>query len=338
LAYGEYYRDVVDYLKRNDPDIMQIEQFPHSALIPSIFNSKYNGGLHCKLLTRFHGFTDSSFGNFSLVGKGIQKQCIKASDGIISVSPIVAKNIREQYGVSSHLNPAIGVDTDKFKPMDIDECKEICGLDKNKKYMIYVGRNSRGKNINELIIGAAIVKREYDIDTIVIGDYIKSKYITNFGYVENDILPYYYNSSEFMCYPSFNEGFGIAIAECLACGVPVMLDRDVGLLLWLRCGEQLNNYVNDTIVHYIEQKFIHTPFFGFYKFPFGSCIADDFTSMSFKHHVEEILKNKNENYYWISRFAMNSYMKKMFGVDRVVNDLIQIHKLTMENNTVDKVN
>ena len=65
MAYGEYYRDSVDYLKNNKPDIIQIEQFPHSAVVPCMFNNKCSSSNSCKLLTRFHGFTDSSFGNFS---------------------------------------------------------------------------------------------------------------------------------------------------------------------------------------------------------------------------------------------------------------------------------
>ena len=340
LSYGEYYKDVIEYLKRTDSDIMQIEQFPHSAIIPSIFNNKYNGSGSHKLLTRFHGFTDSSFGDFSFINKNIQKQCIGASDGIISVSPAVGENIYKKYGVGSYINPVIGIDTDKFRPMDIDECKEICGLDKNKKYMIYVGRNSRGKNTNGIITSALIAKKCYGIETIIVGDYINSKYVKNIGYVKNENLPYYYNSAEFMCYPSFNEGFGIAIAECLACGVPVVVRYDCGFLSWFGDRKFFDNKLERLLSNHIEHNFIYSTSFE-YVWVSKECSnsSHDYGEMRFKKIIDEILKNKNDDNIFHSSSNINAYMKKMFGVDKVINDLVKIHKLTMgEDYEGEKVN
>ena len=330
VAYGEYYRDSVDYLKKNDSDILQVEQFPHSAIIPSIFKSKYNGNDRNKLITRFHGFTDSSFGDFLFINRNIQKQCITASNSIISVSPLVADNVFKKYGVESHINPVIGVDTDKFRPMDTDECKEICGLDKNKKYMIYAGRNSRGKNIEGLVSSATIAKKCYGVETIIVGDYINSKHVKNIGYIKNDVLPYYYNSAEFMCYPSYNEGFGMAIAECLSCGIPTIVRYDCGFLSYFGDRKFFDDKFKRLIYNHTKNNFIYSTLFNYFWLS-KKCgnQSHDYGEMHFKKIVGEILENKNNDNILGSPENINNFMKRMFGIDKVINDLMEIHKLTM---------
>jgi glycosyltransferase involved in cell wall biosynthesis len=42
------------------------------------------------------------------------------------------------------------------------------------------------------------------------------------GYVSGEELPLWYNSAEVFVYPSLYEGFGIPVAEALACGCPIV--------------------------------------------------------------------------------------------------------------------
>ena len=336
LSYGEYYKDSVDYLKRNRSDIMQVEQFPHSCLIPSIFNNKYNGTSSYKMLTRFHGFTDSAFGNFG-VNRELQQYCIDASNGIVSVSPLVSDYLYNQYNVKSHLNPAIGIDTDKFKPMNMYDAMDKCGLDNNKNYMIYVGRNSRGKNVGNLIMTAMILKKEYDIDTIVIGDRINSKYIQNIGYVDNDMLPYYYNSAMFMCYPSMNEGFGVAIAECLACAVPVIMQIDVGFLSWFKDVKKCGRDINSVFFKYLTPSNFIYEFDYKYKHNHLKMMRNDVKNWSLSLHVDSVLEQLDDR---LDNFKdkkdVNEYIKNKFGVDRVIDDLMKIHKHTLDGDEICK--
>ena len=42
------------------------------------------------------------------------------------------------------------------------------------------------------------------------------------GFVPADVLPWLYNAASLFVYPSFYEGFGIPLAEAMACGVPAI--------------------------------------------------------------------------------------------------------------------
>ena len=42
------------------------------------------------------------------------------------------------------------------------------------------------------------------------------------GFIPSKDLPYFYNASEMLVYPSFYEGFGLPPIEAMACGTPVI--------------------------------------------------------------------------------------------------------------------
>jgi glycosyltransferase involved in cell wall biosynthesis len=46
--------------------------------------------------------------------------------------------------------------------------------------------------------------------------------VVNAGYVEDGELPRYYAMADLFVFPSLLEGFGLPIAEALACGTPVV--------------------------------------------------------------------------------------------------------------------
>ncbi|MBQ9453550.1 MAG: glycosyltransferase family 4 protein, partial [Desulfovibrio sp.] len=50
------------------------------------------------------------------------------------------------------------------------------------------------------------------------------------GYVPDTELAALYNLAEFMAYPSWYEGFGLPVAEAMACGCPVMTSNDPAIL------------------------------------------------------------------------------------------------------------
>ncbi len=49
------------------------------------------------------------------------------------------------------------------------------------------------------------------------------------GYVGNDELPLWYNTSEVFVYPSVYEGFGMPVLEAMACGVPTIVSDSSSL-------------------------------------------------------------------------------------------------------------
>jgi glycosyltransferase involved in cell wall biosynthesis len=50
------------------------------------------------------------------------------------------------------------------------------------------------------------------------------------GYVRNEDLPLWYNAASAFVYPSLYEGFGLPVAEAMACGCPVLTARNSSLV------------------------------------------------------------------------------------------------------------
>lgn len=117
-----------------------------------------------------------------------------------------------------------GADVDLFKPQE----------DVEKEYdVVFVGRLSKEKNI-ELLIS---VFRNIDGTLLLIGDgpcretYEKliatlEKKVTIMGWTKNRYLPEYLNKCKIFVNPSPSEGSGRAVAEAMACGLPVIVMKN----------------------------------------------------------------------------------------------------------------
>lgn len=108
------------------------------------------------------------------------------------------------------------------------------------KFLLYVGRMERKKNIYNLIEGFAIFKennKESQEKLILIGSagfgYDEMRYMIEELSLENDViilgwveeldLPFIFNKAQIFVFPSLYEGFGIPVLQAMACGTPVLL-------------------------------------------------------------------------------------------------------------------
>ncbi len=132
--------------------------------------------------------------------------------------------------------PAIYVDLDIFKPMDLE-----------KKYnLIFIGRLAKNKGLNLLINAFKILHSTYYLlnsKLLIVGggplkDSLKSK-IKSLK-LENNIIFYGWakdsqeiakllNQSKILVMPSYNEGGPRVIIEAMACGIPI-LATSVGIV------------------------------------------------------------------------------------------------------------
>jgi glycosyltransferase involved in cell wall biosynthesis len=120
----------------------------------------------------------------------------------------------------------------------------------NCKYLIgMVGRLDDIKN-HALIINS-IQKLGNDYGLLCIGNGSKNiiKYVSQnnlkniyfLGNIENTLLPYYYNSFDLVCHPSFQEGFGIANIEALMCGSVLLTSNRPAMNFYIE--HKINGYL-----------------------------------------------------------------------------------------------
>ena len=97
----------------------------------------------------------------------------------------------------------VGIDLQRFRPIDRREARERLGLDPDRPYLLFPHDPSRP------------LKR-FDRAREAAGDTT----LLTMGSVPPDEVPYWINASNAVLVPSQAEGFGLSVIEALACGVP----------------------------------------------------------------------------------------------------------------------
>jgi glycosyltransferase involved in cell wall biosynthesis len=175
------------------------------------------------------------------------KLTAKRSDMIISVSGNLKKEIVNflkvpenhvvvvQHGVSDMFSPVQRVDL-------LNDCKKKYGI--KDEYILFVGNNVPGKNLENLVSAFNHLKRKYNIphQLVLVGsiDLLKGrkelllaaiqqateieidKDIVFTGFVEHTELPSLYSGASVFVFPSYCESFGMPLLEAMACGTPVV--------------------------------------------------------------------------------------------------------------------
>ena len=99
----------------------------------------------------------------------------------------------------------VGIDTARFRPIPRGEARTHLGLDPDGTYLLFPHDPSRplkGFPRAQEVAG--------DVPLLTMGD------------VPPDQVPYMINAANAVLVPSLDEGFGLAVIEALACGVPVI--------------------------------------------------------------------------------------------------------------------
>lgn len=117
----------------------------------------------------------------------------------------------------------------------LKDFKKRFGLD---KYILYVGRLSRIKNVMRLVKAFALIKDKTDYSLLVIGkdesgilteadNFIKNSGMQNrvkfIERLEENEVQYAYKGARLFIQPSYSEGFGLPAVEAMACGIPCVL-------------------------------------------------------------------------------------------------------------------
>lgn len=200
-----------------------------------------------KLIITVHGPDIFTYLN-SLALRQLISQAFIKCDKIIAVSTLLKKHIIKALGVEGNKIAVIpnGVDTTCFRPiMEREDIEKKLGLPANVKRIIYVGWLIKSKGVEDLLQAfESIAGNRNDLELCLVGGYTGSAWEKEYneivekvkssqfsgrirlvGTISNAELPFWLNASDFLILPSRLEGFGVALIEALACGLPVISTR-----------------------------------------------------------------------------------------------------------------
>jgi glycosyltransferase involved in cell wall biosynthesis len=140
-----------------------------------------------------------------------------------------------------------GVNLKKFdaEAFDKNDVRKSLNIKESTVVLIYVGRVTKDKGIDELVSAFSNLKKQgySDLLLLLVGplelnangldentlENIKSNIdIKSVGYVDNPEK--YLVASDLFCIPSYREGFGTVVIEAAAMGIPSVATRVVGLV------------------------------------------------------------------------------------------------------------
>ncbi len=170
------------------------------------------------------------------------KKLVSRLDYFFACSGFNATQIEQYCGIRPQVLPN-GVNTELFRPLPANQVlKQNLGIKEGERIIVSACRLVGWKGINYAIKAVDILKRKgHNARYCIIGDGEGRKELENLassldlkehvlflGNIPNVNLPEYYSIADLAVFPSVaDETFGIAIAEAMACGVPI-ITTDVG--------------------------------------------------------------------------------------------------------------
>ena len=144
----------------------------------------------------------------------------------------------------------IGVDTERFRPLDRAEARSRLGIPTDEETLLYVGRLDRIKGADVLLRAAGLLAGRLRVRFVggeVDADYASglralatelniADRVSWIGSVPNDELPWHYAAADVVIVPSYSESYSIVAAEAMACGTPVVASNVPGPASFIEDG------------------------------------------------------------------------------------------------------
>jgi glycosyltransferase involved in cell wall biosynthesis len=137
----------------------------------------------------------------------ITKAALGRMDLVAAASEELAAAVRAKRPGTDVAVLPIGVDLDRFRPLDRRESRARLGLDANAPLALFPADPERPEKRADLAREAA--------------QHAGAQLLT-LGHVPPDEVPHWINAADVVLVPSDREGFGLAVVEALACDVPVI--------------------------------------------------------------------------------------------------------------------
>jgi glycosyltransferase involved in cell wall biosynthesis len=164
---------------------------------------------------------------YRLVERHYDGWSIRAADAVVCVSRYTQRQVEQTYGKRDSVLVFDGIDTDVFVPTP-GYARSDTGLPRSdaRIRLLFVGNNTRRKGFDLLPRIMDLLPPEYVLyyngGFQRTGDLPPHPRMISIGSPDRAGLVAAYQSCDMLLFPSRLEGFGIAPAEALACGRPVI--------------------------------------------------------------------------------------------------------------------
>jgi len=267
------------FIRRYRPDIVNAGT-PKAAFI--CMTAAWICRVPVRIFT-FHGMRSSTLtGIRRRIVSGTEKVSAALAHKVIAVSPSLRKEAEAQGIIARGKclvllrGSANGIDLERFsyhnKEAAVLQLKKQLGVPEHHFVLGFAGRLTRDKGVAELYEAYRLLKQQHDIIMILAGpgeagDALpaslmkalkEDRHIICTGFVPD--IEYYYPLFDVLALPSYREGWGNAIIEAAAMGVPAVatdvtgcrdavVDGVTGLLCRARSAQDLADKIAYYILH-----------------------------------------------------------------------------------------
>jgi glycosyltransferase involved in cell wall biosynthesis len=175
--------------------------------------------------------------------QAVERDALGTSGYFVFVSNKTQSTILSKHKIVPDKHTVIpnGIDLQKFRLLDRNECRHKLNLSQDKTILLTVGSLSKLKGQVRILDSIASLPHDVQerICCVFVGNGVSALRDKKEGsgldlrlyeHVEQERLVQFYNAADYHLSASSSEGFGMIMTESLACGTPIILPRTCDLV------------------------------------------------------------------------------------------------------------
>ena len=128
---------------------------------------------------------------------------------------VKSEEMRTRVGITNAIVVPNGVNMEKFRPIEQEECIKRLGWDEKKMHVLFPARIEDTRKNWPLAFGAVEILNKRIVNCREIE-------LHAFNNTPNEETPIWYNAADAVVLPSFYEGSANAVKEAMACNTPIV--------------------------------------------------------------------------------------------------------------------